>query len=120
MLKRSNFRGISMVNAVEVFLLMYADDNVLLGDTVLEIQKKINVLEKFCDKWGMEVNLTKTQVIVFRNGGKTSKSERFTYKSNTVKIVICYCSRLVILFFFKKYMVKSIIKLSCTSGKGFL
>ena len=38
----------------------------------------------------MEVNLTKTQVIVFRNGGKTSQSERFTYKSNKVKIVTYY------------------------------
>ena len=38
----------------------------------------------------MEVNLTKTQVIVFRNGGKTPKSERFTYKSSTVKIVTYY------------------------------
>ena len=76
-----------MGNAVEVFLLMYADDIVLLGDTVLELQKKINILEKFCDEWGMEVHLTKIQVIVFINGGKTSKSERFTFKSNTVKIV---------------------------------
>ena len=57
---------------------------------VSELQKKINILEKFCDKWGMEVNLTKTQVIMFRNGGKTSRSERFTYKSNTVKIVTYY------------------------------
>ena len=90
MLKKSKFRGISMGNKTEIFLLMYADDIVLLGDTVLELQKKINILEKFCDKWGMEVNLTMTQVIVFRNGGKTSKSERFTYKSETVKIVTYY------------------------------
>ena len=74
MLKRSEYRGISMGNAIEVFLLLYADDIVLVADTVLELQRKIRVLEKFCDKWGMEVNLTKTQVIVFRNGGKTSKS----------------------------------------------
>ena len=38
----------------------------------------------------MEVNLTKTQVIVFRNVGNTSNSEKFTYKSNTVKIVTYY------------------------------
>ena len=57
-----------MGNATEVFLLMYADDIILLGDTVLELQKNINMLEKFCDKWGMEVNITKAQVIVFRNG----------------------------------------------------
>ena len=35
----------------------------------------MNILDKFCDKWGMKVNLTRTQVIVFRNDGKTSKSE---------------------------------------------
>ena len=43
MLKKSKFRGISVGNAIEVFLLMYADDIVLLGDTVLELQKKINI-----------------------------------------------------------------------------
>ena len=69
MLKRSKFGGISMGNEVEVVLLMYADDIVLLGDTVFELQQKINILEKVCDKWSMEVNLTKAQVIVFRNGG---------------------------------------------------
>ena len=64
MLRKSKFRRISMRNAIEVFLLMYADDIVLLGDTVLELQKKINILEKFCDKWGMEVNLTDTSYSV--------------------------------------------------------
>ena len=34
-----------MGNAIEVFLLMYADDIVLLGDTVLVLQKKMNILE---------------------------------------------------------------------------
>ena len=76
-----------MGNAIEVFSLLYADDIVLVADTVLELQRKIRVLEKFCGKWGMEVNLTKTQVIVFRNGGKTSKSETFFYLAKKVKVV---------------------------------
>ena len=76
MLRQSEFRGISMGNAIEVFLLMYADDIVILGDHVLELQKKIRVLEIFYEKWGMEVNLTKTKVIVFRNEGVMSKSEK--------------------------------------------
>ena len=84
MLKRSEYRGISMGNAIEVFLLLYADDIVLVADTVLELQRKIRVLEKFCGKWGMEVNLTKTQVIVFRNVGKTSKSETCFYLAKKV------------------------------------
>ena len=35
MLKNSKFRGISVGNAIEVFFLMYADDIVSLGNTVL-------------------------------------------------------------------------------------
>ena len=34
MLRKSEYRGISMGNAIEIFLLMYADDIVLLEDTV--------------------------------------------------------------------------------------
>ena len=56
-----------MGNAAEVFLFLYADDIVLVVDKVLERQRKIQIVEKFCDKWDMEVNLKKTQVIVFRN-----------------------------------------------------
>ena len=61
---------------------MYADDIVLLGDTVhvLKWQRKIRVLEKFCKKWRMEVNITKTKVIVFRNRGVMSKSEKFFHR----------------------------------------
>ena len=79
-----------MGNAIEVFLLLCADDIFLVADTVLELQRKIRVLEQFFDKWGMEVNLTKTQLIVFRNGGKTSKSEIFFYLAKKVKVVTNY------------------------------
>ena len=101
MLRRSEYRGISMGNATEVFLLLYADDIVLVADTVLELQRKIRVLEQFCDKWGMDVNLKKTQVIVFRSGGKTSKSETFFHLTKKVKVVTYY-RYLGPIFFFKK------------------
>ena len=60
MLRRSEYIGISTGDAIEVFLLLYADDIVLVADTVLELQRKICIFEQFCDKWDMEVNLTKT------------------------------------------------------------
>ena len=90
MLKKSKYRGITIGNAIEVFLLMYADDIVLVGDTVLELQRKINILEIFCEKWGMEVNLKKTKIVAFRKGGKTSQSERFFYRNRSVEIVTYY------------------------------
>ena len=90
-----------MGNAIEVFLLLYVDDVVLVAETALELQRKLRVLEKFCDKWGMEANLTKTQVIVFGNCGKTSKSETFFHLAKKVKVVTYYL-HLGLIFFFKK------------------
>ena len=46
-----------MGNVIEVFLLMYADDIVLVGDIVLELQRKINIIEIFFKKWDMDVSL---------------------------------------------------------------
>ena len=71
-----------MGNALEIFPSMYTDGIVLLGDTVLELQRKIRVLEEFCEKWGMEVNLAKTKVIVFRNG-ESCPSRRNSFTEGT-------------------------------------
>ena len=77
-LKLSEFRGIHIWEATEVLLLMYADDIVLVAETIIQLQRKINILKKFCRKYGMKVNLDKTKVMVFRNGGKTAKKNHFT------------------------------------------
>ena len=47
MLKLSEFRGIHIWEATEVLLLMYADNTVLLGETIIQLQRKMNILEKF-------------------------------------------------------------------------
>ena len=75
-LKHSNCRGISLASAVGIFLLMYADDISLIGDTSVELQRKLKALGSFFQKWGMEVNEAKTKVIVLRNGGKLSSKEK--------------------------------------------
>ena len=58
---------------------MYADDLVLVGETIIQVQRKINMSEKFYRNYGMKVNLDKTKVMVFRNGGKTAKKQSFYY-----------------------------------------
>ena len=66
---------------------MYADDIALIADTSVELQRKLKALESFCQKWGMEVNLAKTKIIVFRNCGKLSSKENFLYNEKTIDIV---------------------------------
>ena len=117
LLKKSKYRGITMGNAIEVHLLMYADDIVLAGDTVLEFQRKINILEIFCETWGMEVNLKKTKVVAFRNGGKTSKSERFFYRNRSFEIVTYY-RYLGLIFFSRNVWSKALSTLISQAEKS--
>ena len=52
-----------------VMLLMYADDMVEGADSIGRLHKLINLLSTYCDDWGLQVNLEKTKIMVFRNGG---------------------------------------------------
>ena len=60
-------------------ILMYADDVTDVADLPIKLQRKLNQLELFCKQWCMFVNLEKTKVIVFRNGGILKGYERWCY-----------------------------------------
>ena len=62
-------------------LLVYADDICIVNDTVGRIQNQLNVLSTFSYKYGLSVNLAKTKVVVFRNGGSLRGNERFYFNN---------------------------------------
>ncbi len=43
----------------------YADDIVLIADSKKELQNMMDVVTRYCRKWRLEMNLTKTQIVVF-------------------------------------------------------
>ena len=59
---------------------------------------KLELLKNFFEKWGMEVNVSKTKVIVFRNGGVMSKSEKFFHRGENVNTVYIYYRYLGLIF----------------------
>ena len=48
-------------------MLLYADDLVLLARCPKALQQQLEVLHEFCVAKGMEVNVNKTEVVVFRH-----------------------------------------------------
>ena len=53
--------------------------------------KGISILfESFCDLTGMGVNIGKTKVMVFKNGGRLSKNERWLFKHQKLECVSYY------------------------------
>ena len=71
--------GIFITPDVEdIFCLMYADDVANCAETRVRLQRQINLIGEFCNIKEMKVNLNKTEIIVFRNGGPLRNYERWT------------------------------------------
>jgi len=78
------------INGVTIKILMYADDIVLLSTCPIILQRMINSLSIYCDTWGLEVNLDKSKVMIFREGPRISRSLSFTYNNRNIEIVNQY------------------------------
>ena len=48
---------------------MYADDIVVLANTVQELQRMMKAVEGFCRRWRLQVNMSKTKVLEFGTRG---------------------------------------------------
>lgn len=75
------------IGDLNIRLLLYADDIVLIAEKIEVLQAMINKLEEYCDYWNLEVNLTKSKIMVFRNGGKLANNEKWLYRGTEIEIV---------------------------------
>ena len=64
----------------EIKILMYADDIVLLSISKIGLQRALDSLGRYSERWRLKVNVNKTKVLIFKKGKKCSKKERFYYQ----------------------------------------
>jgi hypothetical protein len=57
---------------------MYADDVILLSETSEGLQNCLDKLHKYCEIWGLQVNIKKTKSMIFNNTGRLDLI-KFTY-----------------------------------------
>ena len=72
---------------INIFLLMYADDMVLLAETPEGLQSMLHSLERYTNYWNLKVNVDKTKVVIFRNGGKIKENEIWFYDNKQLDVV---------------------------------
>ena len=51
-----------------LYVLLYADDTVLLAESADDLQASLTRLKEYCDMWGLKVNRDKTQIVIFFQG----------------------------------------------------
>ena len=71
-------------------MLMYVDDIVIVGDRIGDVQKILDCLDMYCEKWGLSVNMEKTKLIFFRNGGIVKRYESVYYNGTKIDCVSYY------------------------------
>ncbi|XP_053395023.1 uncharacterized protein LOC128555740 isoform X1 [Mercenaria mercenaria] len=67
--------------------MLFADDMVILGDTLVDLQNSLDLLSTYCNKWGLEVNTLKTKIMFFRKRGPVKSNEKWHYNNQELDIV---------------------------------
>ena len=76
----SGKHGIQLApDLIELLILLFADDVVLLSDSVFGLQTQLNVLFNTAKRLDLIVNLDKSNIVVFRNGGHLALNERWWF-----------------------------------------
>ena len=110
--------GIYVSNSIpKIITLMFADDVASPADSVISLQRQINAIEEFSNKSGMKINLTKTQIVVFRNGGPLRKIEKW-FLNNTQITVSSFYKYMGLLFTPKLKWSKALTALTAQAKKS--
>ena len=78
------------INEISINSLLFADDIVILSNSEKGLQKALNLLAEFCNSWKLQINSTKSKVIVFNSNGKSHKNF-FRYENGFLETVTSYC-----------------------------
>ena len=74
------------INQINLFLLMYADDTILIAETSEHLQEMMDTLQTWTNEYGLTVNINKTKIIVLRSSWQLG-NETFFYNGEQVEIV---------------------------------
>lgn len=75
---------------VQMILLLFAGDIVLLSDTAIGLQNQLNVLSKSAETQTSQQTYKNQFTIVFRNGGHLAGRERCEKSGELINILVCF------------------------------
>ena len=67
-----------------VAILLYADDIVLISESEESLQKMLDSVHNWCQKWQLNIDCSKTQIVHFRK--KSESESKFKFKIGKVKL----------------------------------
>jgi len=72
---------------LKLYLLLYADDTVILAESHIELQSALNAMYLYCKTWKLEVNASKIKIVIFRKRScKDIVNPVFTFNGEVINI----------------------------------
>ena len=62
----------------------------MFADSKVELQRLINNLAKYCKTFKLKINMNKTNIVVFRNGGYLRSYEKWYFEGIPIKAATYY------------------------------
>ena len=107
-----SLRGSSPINVwddvidvyMKMFVLLYAEDTVIMANDAESSQNNLHYLSEYCDMWNVCVNTDKTKIVIFCKY-KYREKHNFIHKNTTIEIVEHF-KYLSVMFNFNNSFVK--------------
>ena len=71
---------------LKLLVLLYVDDTIILSDGIVKIQHSLKVFKEYCQIWKLQVNLSKTKIVIFSRD-KIKNNCQFLLYNKTIEIV---------------------------------
>ena len=63
------------LHSKEISCLLFADDVVLISESKDGLQRALNKIKEYSDKWALTINTEKSKIMIFNKAGKLCKSD---------------------------------------------
>ena len=71
---------------LRLFVLLYADDTIVMAELPEELQRAIHAVANYCDKWNLTINRNKTKIVIFSRG-KVRRCPVIVLKNEPLEVV---------------------------------
>ena len=72
---------------LKLLIILYADDTVLFANSKQNLQKCLNGLEQYCEKWKLKINTDKTKIVIFSQGKPQIANHNFKIGDKSIEVV---------------------------------
>ena len=75
---------------LRLYVLLYADDTIIMAESPNELQLALNALSEYCTQWKLKINVDKTKIIRFSKRPMQCPVHDFFLNNEKVEVVNSY------------------------------